>query len=234
MLLERARRILASGEGKFSPSPSPVPCSTRSQTSCSSLLRTPSKLLRHRRRRSRRAKRSIACSHGSWPTRAVQIHRSKRLLRRPWASASSPRPASYRSSRCHSRRCAACRESARAAARSAAASDTALQARPWRQLSQALMQTSSRLLSGGRAAKCTSASTSWTRCCQGPTATSRSHPGGRAGQVCYLRRGATGPAGVRNWPTVAGPMPRAVLFSGTHGQTQIAPREGCYARPFLW
>ena len=34
--------------------------------------------------------------------------------------------------------------------------------------------------------------------------------GGRAGQVCYLRRGATGPAGVRNWPTVAGPMPRAV------------------------
>ena len=26
--------------------------------------------------------------------------------------------------------------------------------------------------------------------------------GERAGQVCYLRRGATGPAGVRNWPTM--------------------------------
>ena len=33
---------------------------------------------------------------------------------------------------------------------------------------------------------------------------------GRVGQVCYLRKGATGPAGVRNWLTVAGPMPRAV------------------------
>ena len=26
--------------------------------------------------------------------------------------------------------------------------------------------------------------------------------GERAGQVCYLKRGATGPAGVRNWPTM--------------------------------
>ena len=171
VLLERARRILASGEGKFSPSPSPVPCSTRSQTSCSSLLRTPSKLLRHRRRRSRRAKRSIACSHGSWPTRAVQIHRSKRLLRRPWASASTgklpqfalPQPTLCSLPSPHARPPGLPRL------------PTLRCRRPWRQLSQALMQTS-RLLSGGRAAKCTSASTSWTRCCQGPTATSRSHP----------------------------------------------------------
>ena len=172
MLLERARRILASGEGKFAPSPPPALLDSitdellvvASDTVEAVATQAPTKPSGKAKYRLLAWLVADARGADTLLEKALAETVDKRLDRQATAVRAATADAVQLA------------ESARAAARSAAASDTALQARPWRQLSQALMQTSSRLLSGGRAAKCTSASTSWTRCFPGPMATSRSHP----------------------------------------------------------